>query len=151
MAIIDAKVKIKLALSGARSIRGSVTALQQLSGTFKYNLLENPVMTMQLRYDLDIKPLVDTYTLAQIQGQADPPNFINVPANLRTLLVNIGTAVATFNTAFGTIFASAGNVRTFNATTGVFDWINVSASSLSSLSTPLNAIGTACDLVAMDD
>lgn len=150
MAIIDAKPKIKLALSGARTIRGQVTTLQGLAGTFAYNLLEMPVGAMQTRYDLDIKPLVDAYTAQQIQDQA-ALHFIGVPADLRALLLVIGTRVATFNTAFGTIFAGAGNVRTFTAATGTFGWINVQASALSSLGAPLNAIGAACDLVAMDD
>lgn len=150
MAIIDAKPKLKLALSGARSIRAQVTSIQSLSGTFSYDLLEKPIGAMQVRYDLDIKPLVTTYTLQQIQDQAEI-NFIGTPANLRTLLANVGAAVATFNTAFGSIFAGAGNVRTFSPETGTFGWISVQASALSSLVSPLNAIGAACDLVAYED
>lgn len=149
--IIDAKPKISLALSGARNIRSQVTSLQALSGTFSYDVLEKPIGAMQVRYNLDIKPLVDAYTLQQIQTATEVLfPFGEVPANLRTLLVNIGSAVAIFNTAFGSIFAGAGNVRTFTPATGTFGWINVSIASLGSLVAPLNAIGAACDLVAYD-
>lgn len=150
MPIVNDGTKVALALAGARSVMARAQSLQRLSGAVSFGVLRDTIDQMNRAYTDMVVPLTSAYTAQQIQDGAER-RFVGVPADVRALMLGVGAALAQFNTAYGTLYAGAGNVMSFDDASGQHTFITVEVSALGSLATPLAAVVAACALLAYED
>lgn len=142
---------IGYALAGVRGVKAKAQEMQSLTGTVNFDTIRETVNQMGRAWVQDVAPFVAEFDAATVQSFAVQRFGAAAVSDVRVKMVAVGSALGSFSTAYATLYATSGNVMSYDQATGQHAFITINASALAPLAPSLAAVVTACNALNSRD